>query len=285
MKFGLIHISFIGFVLATVPDAFAVSNFYSGDDLACYVHANGNQDMFWWCGNKDGKRCSNSMLQYRKKNRKDSEQQLYHKGSFTYEGRTYWCCGGTVDTRGIFVESTTWIDESKTETFTEDVEGGKCTWQRKYNVCGDIDEAQSEKVCTEPEPAAGCGTGYVARPDANNVTRCVPRCQDDFVFAEGTDNCIRCETTERQGIVNGQCRVCQLNEIFDKQTLRCMTVQEVAAKKLQISALAHDTCWLCVSPDALLKCLKHVTNGGRITDYADLVSKCSLSSTPEAYIK
>lgn len=268
MKTILKRASFIGFILAIVPMVSQAVSFKVGYNSECYVKDDGANDVHWFCGSQ-APSCHGNRVRS-----KNMPHWQYHGDHFSYGGKTYWCCNGTTSKQGKYIESPTWI--ARTETFTEDVAGGKCTWQKKWNVCGDVDTAQTDKVCTEPQTTLGCASGYVARNG-----KCVPECTGDTVFDANSNKCVDCETTERQAIVQGECKKCELNQILDKKTLQCVDILVIERTKIQISAVAHEACWLCVSPSAMEKCLKYVTNGGKIKDDTELVDKCSLDSDIE----
>ena len=269
----LLKLSLLGITLVLVPaQAIAAHKFYPGYNVECYVDDEG-QDRFWFCGNQS------PWCHGNKASKKDTKTFLMHGKSFNWTKHggqgNYWCCNGSVSEIGAFVQAEAWIDESKTIVHTENVPGGTCKWREKFNVCGIKDAVASEIPCTIADPANGCADGYVVRNG-----KCVQECKEGYVFAsETSNNCIECKTTTQQAIVHGACKKCELNEILDKKTLECMTIQEVATRKLQISALAHEECWLCVNPSALDKCLRWVTETGqKISENPELSAKCSLNS-------
>lgn len=271
MKTILKRASFIGFILAIVPMVSQALSFKVGYNSECYVKDDGANDEHWFCGSQ-APSCHGNRVRS-----KNMPHWQYHGDHFSYGGKTYWCCHGTTSQQGKYVEAPKWILDDKTVTHEENVAGGRCTWKEKWNVCGDKDEGQTEKVCTEPQTVLGCAAGYT-----EHNGKCVAPCKDDYVFESATsNNCIKCETTERQAIVQGKCKKCELNQILDKKTLQCVDILVIEKTKIQISAVAHEACWLCVSPSAMEKCLKYVTNGGKIKDDAELVDKCSLDSDIE----
>lgn len=267
-KSNFIRASFVGFILVIVPMLAGAAKLKVGDNASCYVKKDGGHDQFWYCGKTDTTKCST-----RKLNRQDTVKYLYHGDKFSYDGETYWCCGGTTETSGKFTQAEEWI--VRTEQVKEIVPGGTCTWFKKYNVCSDeADEVSSDKPCTEA--TENCATGYKSFNG-----KCVAACQDGYAYDEDTYQCVACEVTETQGIRNGTCIKCQLNEVFDTKTLNCKSIQELAQSMTPISAIAHDTCWLCVTPSALSDCLKYVSMGNKLNNNPDLANKCSINSKSE----
>ena len=94
---------------------------------------------------------------------------------------------------------------------------------------------------------------------AHNAITLMPDAMGFLYPHVDTNKCVDCETTERQAIVQGECKKCELNQILDKKTLQCVDILVIERTKIQISAVAHEACWLCVSPSAMEKCLKYVS--------------------------
>ena len=82
--------------------------------------------------------------------------------------------------------------------------------------------------------------------------KCVKPCDPGYGFrGEESSDCIECPTTIHQGLSHGVCLQCELNELFDIETLKCINKNDYN----NISAFAYDQCWLCSNPSDLSKCL------------------------------
>ena len=267
MKTILKRASFIGFILAIAPAVSQADSFKVGYNSECYVKNDGRYDEHWFCGNQ-AQSCHGNRV-----NGKDMPHWQYHGDSFTYNSKTYWCCDGTSTKQGQYIERKDWIirEVPHIETFP----GGTCTWYERYNVCDEVDEAASDKPCTQP--TGHCASGYVSRNG-----KCVAQCASGQVFDGDSDNCVPCETNERQAIYQGQCKTCEINEILNKKTMNCEKITDIEESMLLISAMAHETCWLCISPAALEACLKYVTTHGVIEQGAEWANQCALNSTSES---
>lgn len=264
MKSCLIKILSVVFITLVVSPV-ANAKFFSGYSQECYLDDKGN-DEYWFCGSQ-GQSCRGVEVWKRNTVHWNYHGQSMLGGHDKDQGR-FWCCGGTLSQAGKYVQGHDWI--VKTENVTETLAGGKCTWQRKTNICGDIENPNDK--CTEP--TGECTSGYVSHNG-----KCVAACAEGYAFESPTSqNCVSCETTKNQAVVNGYCKKCEINEVLDKNTLKCMSVQEIARTRIQIAPVAHDTCWLCVSPQDLAECLKYVTINGTLDTNKDLKARCSLDS-------
>ena len=260
MRASLIKSLSVGFILSLVP-MLVQAKFFEGYDVECYLDTDGNNE-YWFCG------AQKQSCHGHKKEKKNKATWNYHGDSFTHNSRTFWCCGGTGSSTGRYYEGKDWI--AKREPITISVEGGKCTWERQTNICGEVINPNGQ--CTEP--TGECTQGYVSRGG-----KCIKACQSGYAFdSEKSYNCVPCETTKTRGIVGDLCVTCSLNQLFDKDTLSCIPSSSI----LKISALAHDTCWLCDSPSTLSKCLKLVSNGGDLNRDSELKRACSLQGSNDS---
>ena len=232
--------------------------FYTNSNVECYVDTGGN-DWFWFCGSQS-QSCKGN-----KASKKNKVTWVYHGGKFNWTKNggagNYWCCGGTGSKSGRFYQGESWI--TKTETVTETLSAGKCTWTRKTNICGEIDNPNDK--CTE---ATGeCTTGFISHNG-----KCVAACADGQAFASSTSSaCVDCASSSTQGIRKNVCIKCEANQFFDNTTLSCIA----RSSKLQVSVQAFNDCWMCATPGAMYNCMKTISNGGSLTN--DLQNVCSLS--------
>lgn len=236
-------------------------NFYSNSNVECYVDTEGN-DWFWFCGKQSQSCRGNSVAKW------NEVTWLYHGQKFNWTKRggkgNYWCCGGTSSGSGRFYQGENWI--TKSETITETLPTGKCTWVRKTNICGQVDNPGDK--CTE---ATGeCTTGFVSHNG-----KCVAACPEGQAFASSTSSaCVACEPSITQGVKKNVCVKCESNQFFDNNTLSCVA----RSSKLQVSSNAFNACWMCVTPGAMYNCLKTISNNGSLDSNAELAAACSVTS-------
>lgn len=240
---------------------YASTDFYTNSQHECYVDTPGN-DWYWFCGNQSkscggNAACCNNQINW-----------LYHGEYFEWtkhggEGK-YWCCNGTGEHSGQFVHGSSWI--TKTETVTETLPEGKCTWIRKTNICGQIDNPNDK--CTE---ATGqCSQGFVSHNG-----KCVKSCEEGQAFESATSNsCVSCEPSPTQGVKQGICIKCAANQFYNINQQKCVD----RSTMVQVSNGAHDDCWMCSTPGALYNCMKTVSNGGSLSQNAKLQAACSVNA-------
>lgn len=270
--FKQIHVFLFG-CFASLP-AMAYHTFYSNSAEECYVDTSpdDSDDYFWYCGHQTQSCRSNG------ENKDDGHTFLYHGDYFLWPDKKatktnekvglwsdaseqkYWCCGGTSSKSGRFYKSDSWI--TKSETVTETLPNGKCTWIRKTNICGQIDNPDDK--CTE---ATGeCTTGFISHNG-----KCVAACADGQAFASATSSaCVECASSSTQGIRKNVCIKCEANQFFDKTTLSCIA----RSSKLQVSVQAFNDCWMCVTPGAMYNCMKTISTSGTLSD--NLQQVCSV---------
>ena len=281
MPQGLLKSLFVGIVLSAAVVDVAYAEFFSlysllrsNDEKSCYFEGGWGhlrkQD-FWLCGKHQPEKCSDKTV-----GPEDNPDRMTNGDHFVYSGTTYWCCGGTTTQKGKFVKGDKWI--IRTEPFTETLNGETCTGVNYWNICNEIDPTYSQRTCTpivKSEPTTtNCPAGYFMR---NGY--CTAECGTGYAFESATSNqCVSCETTDKQAIVNGICKRCGSNEIMDSSTRQCVSTKSVTADMLRIATSAHETCWMCVDPVSLRYCLQYVTLGGRISNNSALVSQCSIDS-------
>lgn len=234
------------------------ASFYSNSANECFVDDDGN-DWFWFCG-AQSLSCRGTSVW---KNNKVT--WVYNGQSFKYGSNArQWCCGGTGSKSGRFYAGDNWI--TKTESVTETLAAGTCTWMRKTNICGQIDNPEDK--CTEA--TGNCTSGYVSHGG-----KCVPACADGQAFASSTSSaCVACEPSVTQGVRKNVCIKCESNQFFDNNTLSCVA----RSSKLQVSSNAFNDCWMCVTPGAMYNCLKTISNNGSLGSNADLAAACSVNS-------
>ena len=239
--------------------------FYTNSNVECYVDTwpdykpyNTTKDHFWFCGSQ-GQSCKGNKV-----NKSNGVTWNMHGDYFEWKHHgalgKYWCCGGTGSKAGRYYQGDNWI--TKSETVTETLPNGKCTWVRKTNICGQIDNPDDK--CTE---ATGeCTTGFISHNG-----KCVAACADGQAFASATSSaCVECASSSTQGIRKNVCIKCEANQFFDKTTLSCIA----RSSKLQVSVQAFNDCWMCVTPGAMYNCMKTISNSGTLSD--NLQQVCSV---------
>ncbi len=257
-----------GFVFLSLSVPCYAGSFYAGYDVECYVDTAGN-DWYWFCG-KQSESCHDNGAA-----RRNVRNWLVHGQKFNWTKRggqgDYWCCNGSLGdsgTQGRFYQGSSWI--TKTETVTEFIkdssgnEIGKCTWRKKTNICGQVDNPNDK--CKEAVPCTA-GTVWHAK-------QCAKMCEEGYAYDSAESvNCVKCDTTIRQGIANNTCLRCDSDSFFDKGTSSCVS----RSSKTQVSDKAHRDCWLCDTSDSLLACFKLVSSGQDLSTNNDVADACSLS--------
>lgn len=187
---------------------------------------------YYYCGTQDNK-CDGKQSKGH-----DMVYWQYHGDSFKFKTspyETYFCCGGTPDAKGKYVQADAWIVATKTERMQ--VAGGTCNKQIKTDACGETHTVE----CTEPD---SCNPGLILRNKA-----CIAPCGDNQVYQSATSNtCIDCETTVYQGpsLDRNSCIKCDKDtEFFNRQTKRCVKKNGLA----QYSNDALKKCWRCPKND------------------------------------
>ena len=259
-----IKLFFIGLIaLSQSVPAFAKDGKFACDDSkGCCENDTGglHADEFWYCGPVTNKWCKNAKL-----NNSDRRSWYQNGGKFTFSNSTYWCCANQGEV-GKWYSGSNWITktETVTKTFTNPV--GTCTWVKKTNICGKVDNPNDE--CMEPTP---CELGLVRR---QTTGKCAQPCTDGYAYSgEIDDTCIPCEATSSQGIVKDVCVKCALNEYFSKTKLACIKYSDMT----QVSASAHEACWLCSTPEVMRDCLTQMSEKGTLD--AKTKKACSLNGS------
>ena len=148
---------------------------------------------------------------------------------------------------------------------TETLPEGKCSWIRKTNICGQIDNPND--VCTE-------ATGECSQGFTSHNGKCVKACDEGQAFESPTsNNCIACKSPT-QGIKNSNCITCDANQFYNVSLQECVD----RSTMLKVSNGAHDDCWMCSTPGALYNCMKIVSNGGSLSQNPKLQAACSVKS-------
>lgn len=208
-----------------------------GDDNKCFVNVTGKDD-FYFCGHQDLE-CAGRDVSKRR-----DRFWLYHHESKTVDGKTYWCCHGTRDSAGFFVQANSWTKES--ETVTIDVGGGICNYTQIVNVCGDDESV----VCKEPKD---CPKGTQVRNG-----QCVALChlQDGNKGFESllSNNCVECVTSNYQGIdKDGVCVKCNTTtQFWDVVNRKCIDRSELEER---IPSDVMQKCWQCPNNDIFKECV------------------------------
>lgn len=223
--------------------AMASKYFIEGDGGRCWINY-GGWNYGWFCG-KLADTCSG------KKVTGGNRRQYYkaHGEKFEWEGKTLYCCNGTTDEAGRFIESDHFFE---TEIKTIDIDYGKCSYEIKKDICGNIVE---DKPCTEATET--CARGILKR---NEV--CIPPCEDGFAFESETSNkCIACPETTNQGIkgigYDKICIKCKSNQILDQDTYTCKSPEE---KKQELTTAVKAGLKVIATKETMAKCFRCAGN-------------------------
>ncbi|MBQ7244852.1 MAG: hypothetical protein IJS34_00570 [Alphaproteobacteria bacterium] len=197
--------------------------------------------------------------------KKNKVYWVYHGQSFKHGSNArQWCCGGTGSNSGRFYAGDNWI--TKTESVKETLANGKCTWIRKTNICGQVDNPNDK--CTEA--TTDCSAGFVSHGG-----KCVKACEEGQAFESATSaTCVACEPSPTQGVKNGNCIKCSANQFYNTNSLSCVD----RSSMVSVSNNAHDDCWMCSTPGALYNCMKTVSNGGDLSKNVSLQAACSVNA-------
>lgn len=183
--------------------------------------------------------------------------------------RHYVCCGGTADSKAGY-----WVDVTNTQNAhptwgmyraEENRPVGCPSGQYKVvykNVCG------GETVVSE---CSSCPAGQQMR----NGT-CAPICPDGQAYESTSSNkCVDCAQTTNQGVKkDGTCVSCSTTQFYSPARQDCVNFADM----IQVSSLAHDACWLCASPGAMLKCMIDMVKNGDFSKLdKGLQTACGLS--------
>lgn len=267
----------------------AHAKFYAGYRNECWVDDKGS-DEYWFCGKQVESCQGNKATKSNKKNWK------YNGESFTHDGRTFWCCGGTTETEGKFVEGAEWATSSTKQTIS--VGGGTAECTIKATICGTteksgclfptscpddkelvktglivrkcVDKCDSAKglywdgskcatkTSTETKKSDDSCTGLTKGLDANG--KCVTCTGTDYIFDTARGECVYCPETEHQGVnAKGVCYSCQGDYFrWDPVTKDCV-FGEYAPKKNATKTYSNDMmyeCYGCSSDVQFKKCLE-----------------------------
>ncbi len=253
---------FIVFAVTASP-AMARVKLRAGDNNRCFINVSGINH-FWYCGSQSSDCAGKKLRKYH-----DRTYQ-YHGDEFTSEGRHFWCCNGTKDAAGKYVESS--APFSKSEIITVDLGNGTCTYERITNVCGEV----IDNPCTEPTK---CTDGTILRNDS-----CVTPCDGNTAFESTTSNkCIECETTRYQGISKNSsgsniCIKCDSGtQFFDTKTQNCVSKDTFN----RITKEAMEKCYGCPNNVLFKECSEFFSQpenmgstGKRNSTYQQIITKC-----------
>ncbi len=185
--------------------------------------------------------------------------------------RHFVCCNGNLTgTPGYWVEVTntqnahpTWgmYRAEENRPVTDGCPSGQYKVVYK-NVCG------GETVVSE---CSSCPAGQQMR----NGT-CAPICPDGQAYESTSSNkCVDCAQTTNRGVKkDGTCVSCSTTQFYSPARQDCVNFADM----IQVSSLAHDACWLCASPGAMLKCMIDVVKNGDFSKLdKGLQTACGLS--------
>lgn len=203
-----------------------------------------------------------------------------HKDYATLDDTRYWCCDGKVTSKptksgtasgtpGRWVKGTDWIVDKETKEII--VSGGKCSYEVKKDVCGNIDDSDKRRCASEniTKEKLSCPSGTIFRESTKS---CVTLCKPGFVFESKTsDRCVECAETATQGIAHDEgktdaesltdslhqvCRKCNsASQLFDPKKRICVektnTTSTIAlsmtdlqyGKGKQKQSKVADNCW------------------------------------------
>ena len=158
-------------------------------NMSCHIDTNGllNKRHFHFCG-PSADECANFDV----RRRSNVTIQRHGEGFQTDHEGYYYCCNGSTTKTGYYVKGTkgTW---ETTKTITLQLGNGKCTYQKKTNVCGEVVE---DTPCTV---AISCPDNLIIRNGA-----CVKPCGENdgnIAYESATSNtCVECPTNATQGI-------------------------------------------------------------------------------------
>ena len=254
---------FLGILAISTP-AFARVKLRAGDNNKCFVNV-GGINHFWYCGSQ-GSDCAGKKLR-----KYHDRTYQYHGDEFESEGRHFWCCDGTTDTAGKYVEST--APFSSSEIVTVDLGNGTCTYEKITNVCGDV----IDEPCTAP---TNCTDGTILRNDT-----CVTPCDGNTAFESTASNkCIECETTAYQGISNDKlCVKCDpATQFFDKTNKKC--ISKTSLKR--ISASAMKKCYGCPNNELFAECSSLFSQSASerraASNYTQIIKDCYITEDSDS---
>lgn len=228
----------LGLVLAFVPNVlFGAYALTRGSSGACYVINRiwPDTDSFYYCGHQSNG-CAGVV-----ENRRDTPHWYNNKGSFSRDDKTYYCCGGTSSSKGLWTIGSAWYTGSAFTT-KKDLGGGKtCNQTKRKTICG-TEEVTAD--CNEPD---GCTAGLIFRKvssasgtasGATSTGVCVAPCAPGTAFeSDVSTKCIECPTTNYQGISGENCVKCDAATQFfvydksstgDKRTGRCISKNDTS---------------------------------------------------------
>lgn len=254
MRFWL-KICFLSVLVITVSDANA--GWKVGNRNECYYSTSG-KNVYYFCGQQAAS-CNGSSASSRVQN------WYFHNESFAHDGYWYLCCDGTKSKEGKFkVVKERWETKIATEYFPD----GKCSWEQRVSMCGDV--LNPEDKCTEPVP---CEAGQVWHQSAK---RCVTPCTEGYAYESVTSPvCIPCPETASSTVSDkGVCTKCDSDALYDRVKNMCVSKSQYL---LATTHDAHDLCWLCPTPGTLYHCLKMVSQSGNLNGDNTLKTICSVS--------
>lgn len=250
---------FLILAIITTTSAYAGWDPKSGKEGACLVEKKSGK-RFYFCGRNTG-----SCAGYNA--RSGHTQKSYSHGdsvtSKHNDSLTYWCCNGTTQESGYFVQSKNWI---KIDTVvTVQLETGTCNYRKQVNVC----DQEESTPCTVPDK---CPNGRILIND-----ECVSPCKDGEVLESKISNkCVKCETTIRQGIVGDKCVKCDDMQFFDRKRKKCIEKSDLQSFSRQVMK----KCYACPNDDTFKKCVElfNMDESQRKADsaWASILNQCMI---------
>ena len=250
----------------------AHADFRANSAYTCFYSDYNDKKQFFFCGNQ-GNDCIG------KSSSKHVRTNLFHGEKFSAPqdgSRIFWCCNGTANSAGKFIEATGWRKEKFTtsEIITVELENGTCNYERITDACGNI---LSDTPCTEPD---NCSAGYVLRNDL-----CVKPCESTYAFESPSSNkCIECLTTEYQGISKkNECIKCDPEiAFFDKSKQACVNKRDMK----QVSKNVMKNCFRCPDNTTFKDCVTvlSTTTAQNVANFNQLEILAKTSEQMKTYL-
>jgi len=258
MKLSITELLCVGIFIVCMPTVVhAKGGTGFNDEYQCYLVDRWDSDSFYFCGSQSKSCRSVSVWSV-------DAVHWHNNGDYLDREGGYYCCmadPAAYDT-GRYVSGTQWIVRTEnTKKEIKDTNGksvGTCTWEKRINVCGWVDNPQDE--CTEP--SEDCQEDYVTRSytetdasgNTKRKTKCVKACKVGYVYAsENDDTCVQFPTGDpSKGIKNATLVSCAENELWDTSKLKCLSLSDM----VQVPQAAFKDCYKCSTPVTLKKCIK-----------------------------
>lgn len=258
--------SFTAALVITLIHASAMAFQGFGDNRSCYFEDH-KLDSYWYCGAQEN-RCAG-----RKMGKKHNRSYQLHGDSFTYDGKKYYCCNGTPTQVGRYEDAHNNKDWLKTnESVTIELDGGgKCTYTKKVNVCGE----EESTPCNKP---TNCEDGKILRN--GTCTHPCPSDSEITAYESSTSNtCVQCPTTLYQGIkkssnsnTDALCIKCDPTlQFWDSENKTC--ISKSSLPKATREALKK--CWRC-DQDYVAECIRAFSVNSGSAPSEEIKSHCDI---------